>query len=91
MIPKASNKNQKQAASQTLPFITQQQRAAVNNIIGLYLFLLSDLPNQRSPNKHWPPGWLLQAPAISCTSTASNDIHGFQRHPLLPCFHLPLR
>lgn len=43
MIPKASNKNQKQAASWTLPFITQQQRAAVNNIIGLYLFLLSDL------------------------------------------------
>lgn len=53
MIPKAANKNQKQAASWTLPFVTQQQRAAVNKIIGFYLFLPPDLLPKRSPNKHW--------------------------------------
>lgn len=85
MIPKASNKNQKQAASWTLPFITQQQRAAVNNLIEFYLFLPSDLfPNQRSPNKHWPPVWLLQASPISFTSTACNDIHCCPASTYLP-------
>lgn len=53
MVSKARNKNQKQAASWLLPFIIQQQRTAANNVIGIYLFLPSDLlPNQASPNRH---------------------------------------
>jgi len=52
-VSKAPNKNQKQAVSWFLPFSIQQQRTAVNNVTGIYLFLPSDLlPNQISPNTH---------------------------------------
>lgn len=81
MIPKASNRNQKHAASWTLPFITQQ-RAAVNNIIGFYLFLPSHLlPNHWRPNK--VATWMIP-------SGSSNlfHIHCFQWHSLLSCLYL---
>lgn len=44
MVSKASNKKQKQAASWFLPFITQQQRTAVNNIF-IFAFWSSPKPD----------------------------------------------
>lgn len=75
-VSKASNKNQKQAASWFLPFITQQQRTAVNNIIGIYLFLPSDPKPDIPQYTHWSPGWLFHSSSpISFTTTACNEIH----------------
>lgn len=53
MVSKASNKNQKQAASWFLPFVIRQQRTAVKNIIGIYLFFAFwSSPKPDIPNTH---------------------------------------
>lgn len=76
MVSTVSNKNQKQAASWSLPFIIQQQRTAVNNEIGIYLFLPSGLlPNQIFLNVHLAASFKLPSSPASSTATALNEFH----------------
>lgn len=92
-VSKASNQNQKQAVSWFLPFITQQQRTAVNNIIGIYLFLPPDLlPNQIPPQIHTLAIWLTKL-LLQCLSQPLLVMRFSAVLLLLPpsSFHLQVR